>query len=74
MGKAYTEGCARCGDHLEVKHRHPEIHSGVHPVGMDIQGGEIWWGMREPRVPQVMCHECIAAMEASGEFNMVPGA
>lgn len=54
---------------LTVEHESSTVTAGVHPQGMIVTGGVIWWGMREPRVPQIMCHKCVAEMEASGEFN-----
>ena len=70
MGREYQEACCRCKTGCSVTHSHPDIHSGIHPVGMVLPDGfVIWWGMREPRVPQIMCKSCVLEMEASGEFN-----
>ena len=59
------------GNLLPVKHPHPSIDRGVHP-NLAVEGGVIWMGQREPRVPQVMCLDCVAEMEASGEYNSGP--
>ena len=65
----WKEACCtgRCGKMLDVSH--PVASSGIHPAGLTVTGGVVWWGMREPRVPQIMCNECAAEMEKAGEFN-----
>lgn len=70
MGEPYKEACCRCRKEATLTHTHPEIHSGIHAGGMVVPDGfVIWWGTREPRVPQLMCKGCAAEMEAAGEFN-----
>lgn len=73
MGKWWEPCCKGCGTKIEIDH--PQLEQGVHPGLRDehLTGGVVWWGQREPRIPQIMCHDCVADMEASGEFNAPPG-